>query len=208
MEITVEMVEQVKDKTGVSYKEAKEALIRSNGDVVDAIIDLEENFEIDADTVEPTNKMAILEKLKELIKKGNVSKITVKKDGEIIVNLPVNVGIIGAVVAPLASVAAIIAAFGTKCVIEVVKTDGAIIDVSDVVEDTFGMAMEKGSVIAEELKNKGAVVYEAVKEKGGEAYEAVKERATGGRESFDLDKEEFSFSPVDDVNCEETDDEE
>lgn len=208
MEITVEMVDQVKDKTGVSYKEAKEALVRSNGDVVDAIIDIEENIGVELETAEAKTRTAITEKIKELIKKGNVSKITVKKDGEIILNLPVNVGIIGAVVAPWVSVAAVIAAFGTKCVIEVVKTDGSIIDVSDVAHDTFGVAMEKGSVIAEEIKNKGAVVYEAVKEKGEEAYETVKEKASGNKEKFDLEDDDFTFSPVDRCNCEETDDEE
>lgn len=37
----------------------------------------------------------MIEKIKELIKKGNVTKILVKKDGEIIFSLPVTVGVIG-----------------------------------------------------------------------------------------------------------------
>ena len=40
MEITLEAVDQIRDRTGVSYAEAKEALINSGGDVVDAIIAL------------------------------------------------------------------------------------------------------------------------------------------------------------------------
>lgn len=35
------------------------------------------------------------EKLKELIKKGNVTKVAIRKDDNVIVNIPVNVGIIG-----------------------------------------------------------------------------------------------------------------
>ena len=49
MEITLEKIELVKDRTGVSYKEAKEALEKVDGSVVDAIILIEEGFESDQD---------------------------------------------------------------------------------------------------------------------------------------------------------------
>ena len=42
MEITLEQVGKVKERTGVSYAEAKSALELTNGDVLDAIILLEE----------------------------------------------------------------------------------------------------------------------------------------------------------------------
>lgn len=38
MEITLEKVDQVKERTGVSYAEAKNALEVTNGDVLEAII--------------------------------------------------------------------------------------------------------------------------------------------------------------------------
>ena len=44
MEITLEKIELVKDRTGVSYKEATEALEAADGSVVDAIISIEENI--------------------------------------------------------------------------------------------------------------------------------------------------------------------
>ena len=156
MDITIELIEQVKDKTGVSYKEAKEALERCGGNVVDAIIDIEESLANGGSTENAGASRAIIDRIKDLIHKGNVAKIVVKKDGEVVLNLPVNVGIIGAVVAPWVSVAAVVAAFGTRCCIEVVKTDGSIIDVSEMAGETFGGAVEKGAVIAEELKVKGA----------------------------------------------------
>ena len=43
MEITLEKIELVKDRTGVSYKEAKDALEAADGSVVDAIINIEES---------------------------------------------------------------------------------------------------------------------------------------------------------------------
>ena len=46
MEITLEKIELVKDRTGVSYKEAKEALEAAEGSVVDAIIAIEETVDV------------------------------------------------------------------------------------------------------------------------------------------------------------------
>ena len=42
MEITLEKIELVKDRTGVTYAEAKQALEETDGSVVDAIIAIEE----------------------------------------------------------------------------------------------------------------------------------------------------------------------
>ena len=47
---------------------------------------------------------------KEAVKKGNVSKIVISKDDEVLLNLPVNVGIIGTILAPWAAVAGVVAA--------------------------------------------------------------------------------------------------
>lgn len=44
MEITLEKIELVKDRTGVTYAEAKQALEEADGSVVDAIIAIEETI--------------------------------------------------------------------------------------------------------------------------------------------------------------------
>ena len=110
MEITLEKIELVKDRTGVSYKEAKEALEAADGSVVDAIIAIEETVDINKGG--KTNEFVndTMDKVKEMVKKGNVSKIAVKKGDETIVNIPVNVGVVGALVAPWGVIAAAIAA--------------------------------------------------------------------------------------------------
>jgi len=210
MEITLEKIELVKDRTGVSYKEAKEALERAEGSVVDAIIDIEESID-EVSKVKTKKNVDVLERLKAVVKKGNVSKIVIKKDDEVILNLPVNFGIIAGIMAPWVTIAGVIAAFGTKCVIEVIKDDGSIIDISEMTNETIGMAVEKGAVFAEDLKVKSAAVYEAVKEKGEEAYENLKEKGeeayetmkekAAKREAFDIDDDDdddFCCSPLDD----------
>ena len=94
MEITLEKIELVKDRTGVSYAEAKEALEKADGSVVDAIILIEEQIDITPKTKAGDQASHVVEKIKELIRKGNVSKIKIKKGDEIIMNIPVNIGIL------------------------------------------------------------------------------------------------------------------
>ncbi|MGI6752549.1 MAG: DUF4342 domain-containing protein [Anaerovoracaceae bacterium] len=169
MEITLEKIELVKDRTGVSYKEAKEALEASGGSVVDAIISIEESIDIKAKSKVGEQGSQLMEKIKEAIRKGNVSKIIVKKDDDVLLNLPVNVSIIGTVLAPWAAVAGVIAIFGTKCRVELIKDNGDVVDISEMATDTFEEVKEKGTVIMDEVKSKGTDVYENVKSKAGDA---------------------------------------
>lgn len=183
MEITLEKIELVKDRTGVTYAEAKKALEEADGSVVDAIIAIEETVNAGGKGRGFGEKgEALFASLKNLVKKGNVAKIQVKRDGDVIVNVPVNVGIVGVCIAPLASVVAIVAAFGFKCVIEVVKTDGTIIDVSDAVTEKMSAAAEFGSDKFEDLKDKSKEFYDKAKDsdfvdKAKDAASELKEKA-------------------------------
>lgn len=203
MDITLEKIELVKDRTGLSYKEAKEVLEANGGSVVDAIIAVEDSFEGGNAGAERTK---ILEKIKELIKKGNVSKILVKRDDEVILNIPVNVGIVGAVIAPVASVLVVAATFGFKCDIEIVKADGTIIDVSDRANEKFDGMVEKGSVIFDDVKTKGTEVYGKAKEKVAETnFEDIKGKsadlvAAGKDKARDI-TEKFSSSKKEDEDA-------
>lgn len=175
MEITLEKIELVKDRTGVSYKEAKEALEAAEGSVVDAIIAIEESMDVKSKSKLGEQSSAIIDKVKEAIKRGNVAKIVVRKGDDVMLNLPVNVGIVGTVLAPWAAVAGVVAVFGTKCTIELVKDDGEVVDISEMATDTFGEVVEKGSVIADEMKEKGGEYFETVKSKANEAFDKATE---------------------------------
>lgn len=164
MEITLEKIELVKDRTGVSYKEAKDALEAADGSVVDAIIAIEDT--IDEKPATKVNEAAneTVDKIKEVVKKGNVSRITIKKDDEVLLNLPLNAGIVGALVAPWGMVAGVIAAFGFKCQIELTKNDGTVIDISQRAEDLGKEVKEKGSVVVDDVMAKGTEAYYNIKE--------------------------------------------
>ena len=77
----------------------------------------------------------VIEKIKELVKKGNVSRIVVCRKGQQILNIPVSVGAVGAVVGLAAAkwftLAAVLATIGLGCTVEVIKSDGGIVNVMD-----------------------------------------------------------------------------
>ncbi len=132
MEITLEMVDQVRERTGATYEEAKTALENANGSVVDAIIAIEKECGRGIDVNEKID--CLVETLKTAVQKGNVNRIRVMRGGEELVNIPVNAGIAGGVLGVLAgpwvlisaAVAGAVAKFGFDCSFELVKEDGSI----------------------------------------------------------------------------------
>ncbi|MBR5740366.1 MAG: DUF4342 domain-containing protein, partial [Firmicutes bacterium] len=156
---------------------AKDALEACDGSVVDAIIAIEEKM----DEKEPGSMgeyvRTTVGKVKELVNKGNITKISVKKDDESIVNIPVTVGLVGAVLAPWGLLAAAIAAFGFKCKVELTAEDGKVIDISEKVTKASDQVKEKAGVVVDELKNKAPEVYDKVKDAGQDTFGNLKEKA-------------------------------
>ena len=117
-----------------------------------------------------------VEKIKELVKKGNVSKIVVRRKGEVLVSIPVNVGVVGAAVglfaAKWALLAAVLGTVGFGCTVEIVKDDGRIVDV--VTEEDTQKAKDTAANVFQDVKDAAAKVVNQVKE-GYE--EAVREES-------------------------------
>jgi len=66
------------------------------------------------------NGEGLLKKVKELIKEGNVRKITVKdKDGKDLITFPLTFGVVGTVIAPVLAAVGAIAALIGECTISV-----------------------------------------------------------------------------------------
>lgn len=122
MQITLEAVEKVMELTGVDYAGAKEALVKADGNADEAVKLITPGAQEGNDKVKET-----VEKIKAKVKEGNVDKVQISKGGEIVLSLPVNIGIIGGIVglaaAPWAFIAASIATLGFGCKVEIVKKD-------------------------------------------------------------------------------------
>ena len=184
MEITLEKIELVKDRTGVSYREAKDALEACDGSVVDAIISIEENIDSGKSGKAGEYVQTTMAKVKELVNKGNITKISVKKGEDSIVNIPVNVGIVGAVLAPWGVVAAVIAAFGFKCRVELTTDEGKVIDVSEKAADVANTVKEKSSVVVDEIKNRSGAVMDDLREKAPDYVGKMKDAGTEAFNNF------------------------
>lgn len=66
------------------------------------------------------NGEELLKKIKELIKEGNVRRITIKtKQGRTIIDIPLTVGVVGTVLAPALAAVGTIAALVSECTIAV-----------------------------------------------------------------------------------------
>jgi len=75
-----------------------------------------EEFKIDGDE--------LIAKVKALIKEGNVRRIIIKDEaGKTLVELPMTVGVVGAIIAPVLAAVGAIAALVTKCTIVVERRD-------------------------------------------------------------------------------------
>ena len=64
----------------------------------------------------------ILAQVARLIDEGNVRRVVVKQRGRTVAEFPVTVGVIGAVIAPLAAAIGALAAVLAECTIEVERT--------------------------------------------------------------------------------------
>ncbi len=125
MEITLENIDLIRERTGVSYREAKEALERNDGKVIETLIELEDKSKSGTKWTEEfsVRSSEVMDKVKELIREGNVNKIRIKHDGRVLAEIPVALGAIGAVVLPqLAAVGVLVAVF-KRCTIEVIRDD-------------------------------------------------------------------------------------
>ena len=104
MEIRLEDIEKVMELAGVDYYTAKEALVKAEGNLDKALEDLAPTGTSVGDEIKD-----MIEKLKAKVKEGNVDRVQIRKDDEIILKVPVNVGIIGGLIGAAAAPWALIA---------------------------------------------------------------------------------------------------
>ncbi|SCM80256.1 conserved hypothetical protein [uncultured Sporomusa sp.] len=125
MDITLEKIDLIRERTSVSYREAKEALERNQGNVIDTLIELEGLTKTDGKWTEEfsVRSTEVIDKVKELIREGNVNKIRVKHEGRVLAEIPVALGAIGAVVLPQLAALGVLVAVFKRCTIEVVRQE-------------------------------------------------------------------------------------
>jgi hypothetical protein len=159
-EITLEKIDIIKERTGVSYTEAKEALEECNSNVVDALIFIEAKQKkypiFNMDEVY-TSKEDFIAWIKDTVKKGNVTRIKIKKDETVVIDIPVNAGIAAgmfALIYPALIGIGILTAVLTKVTIEITKADGSVEVVNTIIKNTVEDVKERMNDMSEEVKEK------------------------------------------------------
>lgn len=142
-------IDEIVSRTYVSYETAKKALEEANDDVLEAVILIENQNKSFNSSDAKVKGEQILDEIKKVLKKGNATKITVKKNNETIVNIPITAGVVGAVLSPLLAAAGVTVALLTQCTVEIQQADGQIIDVNEKVEES----MDNMKKTAEDVKN-------------------------------------------------------
>ena len=187
--VTLEKVDMVRERTGISYEKAKQALEACEGDVLEALIYIEKTHGILNDNNEPSmdneqNKTSIsIDELKvwfkQIIEKGNVTRIKIKKDDAELIDIPVNAGIAAGVVAiiiPPILAAGVIAAIATQITIEITKEDGSVEIINKQVSKVANDVKNKASDFADKVKNK---VNEMKKDTSKDNYDSKQKVYTG-----------------------------
>ena len=160
--ITIEAIDQVMERVpGATYAQVKEALLKCDGDVVDAIILLQDN---PTETYEKKDKKSfedvfgkdsdkIKEEVSELIRKSNVIRIVIEKNGKIIMNIPISVGVVGVVFAPILSLIGLSASVIAKYRIKIENEDeGTTVDLGEFSEEKLNIIKDMVSSAAKDVK--------------------------------------------------------
>lgn len=153
VDITLDKIDIIRDRTGVSYKEARDALEQANGNVVDALINIEESKNKNWTETISVKGTELVDKLKTIVNTGNINRIRIKKDHVVILDIPVTAGAISAVLMPKIAALGTVAALLTKCTIEVERKNNGKINVNDKISTMVSNVADKVKDFADDLKS-------------------------------------------------------
>ncbi len=108
----LEKIDLIRARLGVSYKEAREALEQADGDVVQALVNLEEKGRNLGERFQARGQ-EMAGQVKEFLQKGQTYRIKVKKGDQTVYEFPATIGALGLIGALASSEIAVLGALGT-----------------------------------------------------------------------------------------------
>jgi ElaB/YqjD/DUF883 family membrane-anchored ribosome-binding protein len=136
-EITLDKIDIIRQRTGLSYAEAKQLLEKNGGNMVDALIDYEGSQKSFRQNVTDTGN-EVIDTVKNIIEKGNVTRVKVKKDNRTVVDMPVNAAVIAGGIGmfyPVLLGLGAVTAIASKVTIEIERPDGRVEVVNDFIKE-------------------------------------------------------------------------
>lgn len=198
----LQKIDDIIKRTNADFSTAKQALDDAGGDVLEAIILIEkQNKEKSANQSGSGRGDKILSQLKDIISKGNATKITIKKNNEVIMNLPVTAGLIGVLIAPFLSAAGITAALLTQCSVEITQADGKVVDIgkkvdegADAVKDTVKDVKNEASNLKDNVKSNTSDLRNDVKNSASDIRNDLKNSTSNLRNDIKNSASDFKNS--------------
>lgn len=111
-------IDLLRERMGIGYQEAVELLHLTEGSVVDALV-LAEARQKKAETAWEVRARDVVEKIRELLREGNITKVKIIHKGRQVLVFPVTAGVVGAFLLPKLTLAAAAVCLLGKCRIEV-----------------------------------------------------------------------------------------
>ncbi|MCR4441385.1 MAG: DUF4342 domain-containing protein [Peptococcaceae bacterium] len=124
-------IDLLRERMGVTYQQAKDALDANGGDVVQALIYLEKNSKKWDDRLDEKGRQ-LADYIRDIIRKGNVTKVRLKKGDKIVFEIPATIGALGVggaiLIPPLLFIVAVgtVAALVNNYSLEIVRPDGKV----------------------------------------------------------------------------------
>lgn len=128
----LEKIDELRKRLNLSYREAREALERANGDLLEALIQNETNNKAEGQSELEKWSAMLVERVRSILHQGKVTRVKLKKDGQTVVEIPATVGALGIVGVLVSTELAVLAGIGTvaallnRYTLEVERPDGTV----------------------------------------------------------------------------------
>lgn len=147
--ITIEQIDTVKTRANVGYKEAKEILEKFDGDVVQAILYLEEENKIKSD-IKLANT-SYFKKAKSLVSKLNKITVEIYKKQNTVLRIPMSLAIVFSIIGLPAVLVGLVIAIFTGHRIKIENSNGEGYEINETLDKVSDKAVDLAKKATDEI---------------------------------------------------------
>ncbi|MDD2510700.1 MAG: DUF4342 domain-containing protein [Syntrophomonas sp.] len=152
MTVSLELIEKLKERADISYEEAREALEKCDGDVVEALIYLEKQNKINKPSKESGAFAGFWATVKKLFKTCNETRLVISRKDQTILNICLTIAILVTIAATPLVIIALIAALLTGHKIRIEKPGCDEMKINKTLDDISEAVSNMGNQVAEAIK--------------------------------------------------------
>jgi len=160
MAINLESIDRVRERAHVSYEEARAALEKCNGDVVEALIYLEKQDKVKGPGHEKESKTksetesGFWATINRILKAGNETKLVISKGSDVVVNLSLTIVILITIILPPLTLLGLLVALFTNHRIQVEKPGQKDLEINKTLDDLSTAASKVSEQVTDAINKK------------------------------------------------------